>query len=46
MSEYVIDDREMPRFLVNRQAMVDPDVFAAEREQIFDHSWLCVRSDG
>ncbi|WP_329410315.1 aromatic ring-hydroxylating dioxygenase subunit alpha [Nocardia vinacea] len=42
MSEYVIDDREMPRFLVNRQAMVDPDVFAAEREQIFDHSWLYV----
>lgn len=42
MSEYVIDDREMPRFRVNREAMVDPEVFAKEREHIFDHSWLYI----
>ncbi|PPJ25688.1 aromatic ring-hydroxylating oxygenase subunit alpha [Nocardia nova] len=40
MSEYVIDDREMPRFRVNRKVMVDPDVFARERDAIFEHSWL------
>ncbi|MEV5302791.1 aromatic ring-hydroxylating oxygenase subunit alpha [Amycolatopsis methanolica] len=40
MSEYVIDDRDMPRFRVNRRAMVDPDVFARERDRIFEHSWL------
>lgn len=40
MSEYVIDDRDMPRFRVNRQVMVDPDVFAKERDRIFEHSWL------
>ena len=42
MSEYVDDDRKMPRFRVNRKAMVDPDVFARERELIFDHSWLYI----
>ena len=42
MSEYVIDDRDMPRFRVNRQAMVEPDVFAKERDRIFEHSWLYV----
>lgn len=40
MSEYVIDDREMPRFRVNRNTMVDPEVFAQERDKIFNHSWL------
>jgi p-cumate 2,3-dioxygenase subunit alpha len=40
MSEYIIDDREMPRFLVNRKAMLDPAVLTAERERIFDTSWL------
>lgn len=40
MSEYVIDDRDMPRFRVNRQVMVDADVFAKERDRIFEHSWL------
>lgn len=40
MSEYVIDDRDMPRFRVNRQVMVDTDVFAKERDRIFEHSWL------
>jgi len=42
MSEYVIDDREMPRFAVNRKVMVDQDVFARERELIFDRSWLYI----
>jgi benzoate/toluate 1,2-dioxygenase alpha subunit len=42
MSEYVIDDRDMPRFQVNRQAMVDPAVLAQERELIFDKSWLYI----
>ena len=40
MSEYVIDDRVMPRFRVSRKTMVDPDVLAKERELIFDRSWL------
>lgn len=42
MSIYVDDDREMPRFRVNRAAMTDPEVFAREREQIFDKVWLYV----
>jgi benzoate/toluate 1,2-dioxygenase alpha subunit len=42
VSEYVIDNREMPRFQVNREAMVDPEVFAKERDLIFDHSWLYI----
>lgn len=40
MSQYVIDDREMPRFRVNRAALVDPAVLTVERERIFDRSWL------
>lgn len=42
MSEYVIDDRDTPRFRVNRRAMVDSEVFAAERDRIFNHSWLYI----
>ncbi|WP_063001727.1 aromatic ring-hydroxylating oxygenase subunit alpha [Nocardia mikamii] len=42
MSEYVIDDREMPRFRVDRRVMVDPEVFAKERDRIFERSWLYV----
>lgn len=42
MSAFVIDDREMPRFRVNRNAMVDPEVFAQERDKIFNHSWLYI----
>jgi benzoate/toluate 1,2-dioxygenase alpha subunit len=42
MSIYVDDDREMPRFRVNREAMTDPDVFARERREIFDKVWLYV----
>jgi benzoate/toluate 1,2-dioxygenase alpha subunit len=42
MSIYVDDDREMPRFRVNREAMTDPEVFARERAEIFDKVWLYV----
>lgn len=42
MSQYVIDDRETPRFRVNREAMISADVLALERERIFDRSWLYV----
>ena len=42
MSEYVVDDRVMPRFQVNRDVMVDPEVFAKERDAIFEHSWLYI----
>ena len=42
MSTYVNDDRETPRFQVNRAAMVDPEVFALERDKIFNHTWLYI----
>jgi len=42
VSEYVVDDRDMPRFRVNRKAMTDPEVFRLEQERIFDHSWLYI----
>ncbi|MDQ6522946.1 aromatic ring-hydroxylating dioxygenase subunit alpha [Nocardioides sp. LHD-245] len=40
--KYIDDDREAPRFRVNRSAMVDPDVFARERDRIFSKVWLYV----
>jgi p-cumate 2,3-dioxygenase subunit alpha len=40
MPQYIDDDRVMPRFRVNRQAMVDPEVLAKERAEIFDKVWL------
>lgn len=42
MSVYVDDDREMPRFRINRQAMTDTAVFEQERRVIFDKCWLYV----
>jgi p-cumate 2,3-dioxygenase alpha subunit len=42
MSTYLDDDREMPRFRVNRSAMTDPAVFALERELIFEKTWLYI----
>jgi p-cumate 2,3-dioxygenase subunit alpha len=42
VSAYVIDDREMPRFRVNRTTMTDPAVFALEQEKIFNHTWLYI----
>lgn len=32
----------MPRFQVNRHTMVDPEVFAQERDKIFNHCWLYI----
>lgn len=40
MSQYVDDDRTMPRFRVNRNVMTDPEVFAQERDKIFSKTWL------
>ena len=42
MGQWVTDDREQGRFLVNRAAMTSPDVLALERERIFNHCWLYV----
>jgi len=42
MSVYVDNDREMPRFRVNREAMTDPAVFALERDLIFNRTWLYI----
>ncbi len=39
---YVIDDRETPRFRVHRGTMVSQEILDAERELIFDRSWLFV----
>ena len=39
---FVIDDREGEQFKVHRSAMVDPDVLANERANIFDRCWLYV----
>lgn len=40
MSQYVDDDRAMPRFRVNRTVMTDPEIFAQEQEKIFNRTWL------
>lgn len=40
MPQYIDDDRQMPRFRVNRQVMTDPEVFAQEKEKIFGTTWL------
>jgi p-cumate 2,3-dioxygenase alpha subunit len=40
VSDYINDDRVMPRFQVNRRLMVDPDILCQEREKIFDECWL------
>lgn len=40
MSQYIDDDRQMPRFRVNRNVMTDPEVFAQEKAKIFDTTWL------
>jgi p-cumate 2,3-dioxygenase subunit alpha len=42
VTDYIDDDRSMPRFRVNREAMIDPAVLAQEQRQIFDKSWLYV----
>ena len=41
-SQYVIDDRETPRFRVARKALIDPAILEEERRNVFDRSWLYV----
>jgi phenylpropionate dioxygenase-like ring-hydroxylating dioxygenase large terminal subunit len=38
----VLHEPEQQRFEINRAALVDPAIFAAERERIFEHCWLYV----
>jgi p-cumate 2,3-dioxygenase alpha subunit len=38
----IIDDRETPKFWVNRATMVEPGILEQEREKIFDKCWLYV----
>jgi len=42
MSVYIDDDRQMPRFRVNREVMTDTGVFARERDKIFNKVWLYI----
>jgi p-cumate 2,3-dioxygenase alpha subunit len=42
MSQYVIDDRETPRFRVHRSTMVEQEIFEQERAKIFDSVWVYV----
>lgn len=42
MSDYVLDDREMPQFKVNRETMIDSAVLMQEQKKIFDTCWLYV----
>jgi p-cumate 2,3-dioxygenase subunit alpha len=41
-SRLVLNDREAQRFEINRAALVDPAIFAAEKERIFERCWLYV----
>jgi benzoate/toluate 1,2-dioxygenase alpha subunit len=38
----IIDDRETPKFWINRATMVEPEILDLERERIFDKCWLYV----
>ena len=38
----IIDDRETPKFWVNRATMVEPKILETERKSIFDKCWLYV----
>lgn len=40
MADCIDDDRQAGGFRVHRRAFVDPEVLEAERERIFDRSWL------
>jgi p-cumate 2,3-dioxygenase alpha subunit len=42
MSEFVDDDRNAPRFRINREAMISQEVFEKEKALVFDRSWLYV----
>src|SRR5256714_1925812 len=41
-SRLVLNDREAQRFEINRAALVEPAIFAAEKERIFERCWLYV----
>src|SRR4051812_16933576 len=36
------EDPDRHRFRVHRSTMTSPEIFAAERDKIFNHSWLYV----
>lgn len=42
MSDYVLDDREISQFKVNRETMIDSAVLMQEQKKIFDRCWLYV----
>ena len=42
---FIVDDPTHDTFRINRRAMVDPDVLAAERANIFDQTWLYLGHD-
>ncbi len=42
---YVIDDPAGGDFRLNRRALVEPAVLAAERKRVFDRSWIYVGHD-
>lgn len=39
---YIVDDPDRDDFRLNRRALVDPGVLAAERERVFDRCWIYV----
>jgi len=41
-SRIVLNEPQQYRFEINRAALVDPAIFAAEKERIFEHCWLYV----
>jgi p-cumate 2,3-dioxygenase alpha subunit len=41
-SRLVLNDPQAERFEINRAALVDPAIFAVERERIFERCWLYV----
>src|SRR2546426_12231668 len=38
----VLNEPQAMRFEINRAALVDPSIFAAERERVFERCWLYV----
>lgn len=42
ISDLIIDDRELGTFRVNRRVFVEEEIFALERERIFDKVWLYI----
>ena len=42
VSQFLVDDREHGRFLVNRRSMTEHDVLVREREHVFGRNWLFI----